>query len=214
MGFFVYLCGRKEKKCFVIMYQVRTHTVKNTLLVIVSAMVYVVLSQIFSYPMLYDHVVLFLCVSYSWHILFSYRFYVMTRKRLHRLNPSSELEYREVWNGGILNNMYVREVGRKWQWYEVDYGLCFLDFPVTSHVCREFTQRNVTVDDLLRTMETNYESRRYSHTQNLYWYLFFKYVILAIVLLFFFVLFYGSWKHGYYDSPKEAWRPVYEYGVK
>jgi hypothetical protein len=130
------------------------------------------------------------------------------------MSPSGELEYRTFWDEGVMARMYVREYGKKWQWYEVDYDLCFMDFPVTSHVCSEFTERNVTVDDLLRTMESNYENRRYSHTQNLYWYLFFKYVILAIVLLFFFVLFYGSWKYGYYDSPKEVWRPVFEYGVK
>lgn len=105
---------------------------------------------------IYDHVALSIILLVLWFIFFSHRTFVMTRKRLCTYYyDNSLLEYKALMIRGIIKDIYVRVKGYN-DWYKLDYILT-IPKGCGYNIYEEFTNKNQTVGELLKTMNSKAE---------------------------------------------------------
>lgn len=133
---------------------------------------------------IYDHILINFILFCMWYIFFNYRSFVMTRNRLSGYYHASILEYKALLVKGLMKDIYVR-VKDYDDWYKLDYSLTIRK-DSGYNVYEDFVSKNITVDDLLTTMNKNAESlvcgNRYKLMKSDY--KIFKYMSLIFLLIF------------------------------
>lgn len=133
---------------------------------------------------IYDHILINFILICLWYICFSYRDFVMTRKRLSNYYNSCILEYKALVISGLIKDIYVRVKGFD-DWYKLDYSLT-ISKDSGYNIYEEFISKNLTVADLLKTMNNNANSfnigSSYKMLKNNY--IIFKYLSLIFLLIF------------------------------
>lgn len=134
---------------------------------------------------IYDHVALSIILLVLWFIFFNHRIFVMTRKRLcSNYYDNNLLEYKGLMVRGIIEDIYVRIKGDI-DWYKLDYILTIPN-GCGYNIYEEFTNKNQTVGDLLKTMNSKADDAfigsKYKMMKNNY--KAFKYISLIFLILF------------------------------
>lgn len=136
------------------------------------------------YESIYDHILLNFILFSIWYIRFNYRSFVMTRKRLSSYYHANILEYKSLLVQGILKDVYVRVKGYE-DWYKLDYSLT-ISKGCGYNIYEEFTSKNLTVKDLLSTMNKNADDLSIGNQYRIMKcnYTTFKYLSLSFFIIF------------------------------